>query len=249
MCYDHMGRSTGGSSTLLLCVFFGQWFAQMGLAGYFWFTSAGGDVLDGLEVTKGEPPSAERGITIILMLGCITAHYLWVFVYRGLGAKITLGLDTSIMILVLIGCIQGGACLLAWRLPLPPSIFAVACVLFIVGIGLEALSDEQLHAFVARKAQPGYSGPKIMSTGLRSVSRHPNMIGFNLYWIGFALMSGAWYYVLGVGLVFAVFTLIQILPALEHHMHGKYGAEWERYVAVTPQSSKGKGEHRTLRQR
>ena len=234
MCYDHMGRSTGGSSTLLMVVWIGQWVVQMGLAAWFWFTPLGGTILDAWSIAKVGPPSLERGIAIVVMLGCVTAHYSWVFVYRGLGSKITMGLDTSCMVIFLICCIQGGACLLAWCLPLPPAVFAISIILFVIGISIEAISDEQLHAFVSRKMAPGYSGPRIMTTGLRGYSRHPNLIGFLMYWVGFALVSGAWYFALGVGLAFIIFILVQVLPALEHHMHTKYGTEWENYVARVP---------------
>ena len=234
MCYDHMGRGIGGSSTLLMCVWIGQWLVQMGLAAVFWCSSIGGSILESWSITALGPPSQERGTAILAMLGCVTAHYAWVFVYRGLGSKITMGLDTSFMVVFLVCCIQGGACLLAWCLPIAPPMFTTAIILFLVGLCIEVISDEQLHAFVSRKAEPGYSGPRVMATGLRGVSRHPNLIGFVLYWCGFALISGAWYFCLGVGLVFAIFIIVQVIPAHEYYMATKYGEEWNRYVAHTP---------------
>ena len=264
MCYDHMGRSTGGSTKLQMILWYmcihpttspqardleppahtpstspsarriGQWIVQMGIAASFWFTSLGGTVLDQLSITKVGPRSLERGVAIVVMLGCVAAHYYWVFVHRQLSAKITMGLDTSFMVIFLICCIQGGACLLAWCLPLPPAVFAVSIVLFVVGLSIEAISDEQLHAFVSRKTAPGYSGPRVMTTGLRGFSRHPNLIGFVMYWCGFALISGAWYFCLGVVLAFVIFFAVQVIPALEFHMRTKYGQEWEAYVARTP---------------
>ena len=73
-----------------------------------------------------------------------------------------------------------------------------------------------------------------MTSGLRGFSRHPNLIGFVMYWCGCALISGAWYFCLGVVLAFVIFFAVQVIPALEFHMRTKYGQEWEAYVARTP---------------
>ena len=128
------------------------------------------------------PSAPSPSPPLLPTVSCVAAHYYLVFVHRQLSAKITMGLDTSFMVIFLICCIQGGACLLAWCLPLPPAVFAVSIVLFVIGLSIEAISDEQLHAFVSRKTTPGYSGPRVMTTGLRGFSRHPNLIGFVMYW-------------------------------------------------------------------
>ena len=239
MCYDHMARASGGTSTLLMVIWLGQWVAQAGLAAAIWIGPLGGLIIDGWNLTSIDgvvktKPDIARGIVMVVMILAVLCHYAWTFGYRRLGAKITMGLDTSIMVFVLITGLEGGAGVVAWcgnALSTPN--FVAAVVLFVLGLGCEWRADEELHAFVAKKTAPGYNGPKVMTTGMRTYSRHPGLVGFLIYWAGLTLLSGTWYMPLITCALFVPFIFLQVVPAHEHHMMQKYGHEWEAYVATT----------------
>ena len=55
------------------------------------------------------------------------------------------------------------------------------------------------------------------------------------WWVsGVCVLSGTWLFPLAFVPVMFVFYTFQAGPALEGHMHRKYGAEWDEYAARVP---------------
>jgi steroid 5-alpha reductase family enzyme len=62
---------------------------------------------------------------------------------------------------------------------------AAACALWLLGFGFEAVADRQLARF---KAGPAHRG-KLMTSGLRRYTRHPNYFGDACVWWGLFLLA------------------------------------------------------------
>ena len=86
--------------------------------------------------------------------------------------------------------------LLVWLISLPIQIAAfgtappgpqtaAACALWLLGFGFEAVSDWQLERF---RADPAHHG-KLMTSGLRRYTRHPNYFGDACVWWGLFLLA------------------------------------------------------------
>jgi steroid 5-alpha reductase family enzyme len=88
---------------------------------------------------------------------------------------------------------------------------ALAAVVMIAAVLIEAISDVQLHRFVRDNEDP----KRFLDTGLWSLSRHPNYFGEALVWWGIYLFAvaadpGAYYTCLGALAVTSMITLISI---------------------------------------
>lgn len=114
----------------------------------------------------------------------------------------------------------------------------VGALLWIAGFAVEIISDNQKSAFRAQAANKD----KFITTGLWSISRHPNYVGEITLWIGIAVMAfpalSGWAYVALFSPVF-VFLLIRFVsgvPLLENRANEKWGGEpeYEAYKAKTP---------------
>ena len=81
-----------------------------------------------------------------------------------------------------------------------------------VAIAIETIADLQLHAFIAKKKQPG----EFITSGLWAWSRHPNYFGENGFWWGLMLFGLAaapaqwWWTVWGALAMAAMFCLVSI---------------------------------------
>lgn len=85
---------------------------------------------------------------------------------------------------------------LAWIISLPVALAtglqlldgnlqtAVGSFIWLVGFGFEALSDQQLAAYMRSKSRP-----KVLETGIWRYSRHPNYFGELTQWWGIALIA------------------------------------------------------------
>lgn len=71
------------------------------------------------------------------------------------------------------------------------------------------------------------------TAGMYSVVRHPLYLGNFLMWLGIALVPGIWWLALIVVLSFALYYE-RIMFAEERYLREKFGAEFERWAAVTP---------------
>jgi steroid 5-alpha reductase family enzyme len=105
-----------------------------------------------------------------------------------------------------------------------------------IGLAFEVIGDEQLRRHIAKGEK------KLLTTGLWSITRHPNYFGeiliwFGLYATGFALIGSGvalWYYLLLIiGPLVMSLVLVKVsTPLLERHMKKYEG--WDDYVATTP---------------
>lgn len=104
-------------------------------------------------------------------------------------------------------------------------------VLFVIGLGFEAVGDEQLRRFRGDRANKG----KVLDAGLWRYTRHPNYFGEALLWWGFGLIGLATGGVPGL-LGPAVFTYVLIYVSgvvpMESTLIGKTG--YLQYAGRTP---------------
>lgn len=115
---------------------------------------------------------------------------------------------------------------------------AVGLVVWLIGFGFEVVADLQKSRF---KADPANAG-RFISTGLWSVSRHPNYFGEILLWIGVAIIAlpalSGWQYIALLSPVFVALLLIKLsgIPLLEAKADKKWGgqADYEEYKRRTP---------------
>lgn len=107
----------------------------------------------------------------------------------------------------------------------------------LIGFVFEVIGDEQLRSHIAKGEK------KLLTTGLWSLTRHPNYFGeiliwFGLYLTGFGLLGieaiPVWYYLLLIiGPVAITLVLVKVsTPLLERHMKKYEG--WDAYVSLTP---------------
>jgi len=145
------------------------------------------------------------------------------------------GLHLFPTVLVFLGCVPLLAVFsaddLGWSAPL-----AAGLSLSLLGIALEAISDEQLRAF-RQRATPG----EVMSSGLWAHSRHPNYLGEILFWWGAALAGYAagargWACFGGAVAVHLLFVFISV-PMLDRRSLARrptYAAHMARVPGIFP---------------
>ena len=110
---------------------------------------------------------------------------------------------------------------------------AAGVLLWLVGIGGEAIADKQLQLFKAHPASKG----RVCDFGLWKYSRHPNYFFQWLSWVGFAVMamdfSGAapqgWFAWLAPAFIYWLLTRVSGVPPLEKHMLASRGAAYRDY--------------------
>lgn len=106
--------------------------------------------------------------------------------------------------------------------------------LFIFGTGFmtEMIADHQLALF---KKNPANSG-KIMTTGLWSISRHPNYFGEALVWWGISFyalgLHNGWYVLISPVVMTLLLRFVSGVPMIEKKYEGR--ADWEAYKSETP---------------
>lgn len=114
----------------------------------------------------------------------------------------------------------------------------IGVVVWLIGFGIEAISDRQKSAFRADPANKG----RFITTGLWSRSRHPNYFGEILLWVGVAIVAlpalQGWQYITLISPVFVFLLLTRIsgLPMLERSADKKWGgqSDYEAYKSSTP---------------
>jgi len=114
----------------------------------------------------------------------------------------------------------------------------VGLVMWIVGFGLEVVSDREKSQFREDSANKA----RFISTGLWAWSRHPNYFGEIVLWTGVALIAApalqGWQYVTLISPVFVtiLLTMGSGIPLLEERADERWGgqADYEEYKASTP---------------
>ena len=122
-----------------------------------------------------------------------------------------------------------------------PGIGAAAVLgwlLWAVGWGIEVVADRQKSAFRADPANDG----RFITSGLWSVSRHPNYLGEILLWTGIFVSGlgmytgGQWAVVVSPLFVVLLLTRISGIPLLEARADRRWGDDpaYQAYRAATP---------------
>lgn len=114
----------------------------------------------------------------------------------------------------------------------------VGTLIWLVGFGIEVVADAQKSRF---KADPANRG-RFITTGLWSVSRHPNYLGEILLWIGVAVIAlpvlQGWQWVALLSPLFVTLLLTRVsgVPLLEAKADARWGGQpdYEAYKARTP---------------
>jgi steroid 5-alpha reductase family enzyme len=216
---------------------------------------AGACAPEALEAAADLPSVADATVRAIVGGGIVTLYaarltFNWARGWRGLGHEdwryaelraktgagywaVSLGaLHLMPTVMVFGGCLSlyvTGA--LASR-PFGPLDVAAAAVA-LLAIGIEALADEQLRAFV--RARP--PAEAVLDRGLWAVSRHPNYFGEVLFWWGLYLMAlaaapEAWWAVVGPLAITLLFVGVSI-PLIERRMLARRPSFAERQKRVS----------------
>ena len=103
---------------------------------------------------------------------------------------------------------------------------------FLIGLGFEAIGDEQLRRF---KADPANAG-RVMDQGLWRYTRHPNYFGDACVWWGLWLIvlpaGGTWWTLIGPVVMTVLLTRVSGAKLLEQGMAGRR-PEYVDYVNRT----------------
>ncbi len=110
--------------------------------------------------------------------------------------------------------------------------------LWIAGFSFEAIADFQKSRFTADPA----NRDRFITTGLWSLSRHPNYFGEIVLWVGIALIAlpalKGWAYITLISPVFVALLITQIsgVPMLEKFADNTWGGQedYEEYKRTTP---------------
>lgn len=114
----------------------------------------------------------------------------------------------------------------------------IGLLVWIIGFGIEVVSDQQKSRF---RAKPAHEG-RFISTGLWAWSRHPNYFGEIVLWLGVALIAApalqGWQYATLLSPVFVtiLLTMGSGIPLLEERADQTWGgqADYEEYKSSTP---------------
>ena len=117
-------------------------------------------------------------------------------------------------------------------------IFYLGLLIWFIGILFEIIADEQKRRFRLNEKNRG----KFISSGLWSISRHPNYFGEIILWIGIAIISlptlSGFQYVTLISPLFIYLLLTRIsgVNLLEESSDKKWGdlPEYEQYKKETP---------------
>lgn len=117
-------------------------------------------------------------------------------------------------------------------------IFYLGLLIWFIGILFEIIADEQKRRFRLNEKNRG----KFISSGLWSISRHPNYFGEIILWIGIAIISlptlSGFQYVTLISPLFIYLLLTRIsgVNLLEESSDKKWGdlPEYEQYKRETP---------------
>ncbi|KAF9256575.1 hypothetical protein L218DRAFT_881450 [Marasmius fiardii PR-910] len=106
----------------------------------------------------------------------------------------------------------------------------VGSAVFVLGIALEWISEEQRKAF---KEDPRNRG-KVYMGGLFGLARHVNYGGYMLWRTGAAIASGGWIF----GAVIGLFNFLAFeknsIPELDEYCSDKYTLAWAEYKRRVP---------------
>jgi len=116
--------------------------------------------------------------------------------------------------------------------------YFIGVVIWSIGFYFEVVSDSQKMKFKMDESNNG----KFISSGLWSLSRHPNYFGEIMIWLGvaiiaFPVLSGYQYFALSSPIfVYLLLTRASGIPILEKNAEKKWGGQeaYEEYKRNTP---------------
>jgi len=117
------------------------------------------------------------------------------------------------------------------QLDIPWELFCLAVSL--AGIGVRVATIGCAARRTSGRNTRQQIADSLNTEGMYSVVRHPLYLGNFLMWLGIALRPGLWWLALIVVLCFALYYE-RIMFAEESFLRQKFGAEFERWAAVTP---------------
>ena len=117
------------------------------------------------------------------------------------------------------------------------TVTAIGLLVWVAGIGLEAVADAQKNRFRGDPANKG----RFIQSGLWSWSRHPNYFGEIVLWVGVALVAlpvlRGWQWVTLISPLFVALLLLRVsgVPMLEKSADEKWGGQpdYEAYKKRT----------------
>ena len=116
--------------------------------------------------------------------------------------------------------------------------FIIGLIIWLFGFSFEVLADEQKRHFRNNHKNKG----QFITTGLWSISRHPNYFGEIMVWVGMAVISfpvlSGWQYVTLISPVFVTTLLTRVsgINLLEANSDQKWGhlESYNEYKQKTP---------------
>ncbi|MCY4017734.1 MAG: DUF1295 domain-containing protein [Gammaproteobacteria bacterium] len=116
--------------------------------------------------------------------------------------------------------------------------FAAGLILWLGGFAFEVIADRQKTRFRADPANKD----RFISSGLWSISRHPNYLGEITLWIGIAVIAfpalSGWQYLTLISPVFVIFLLTRVsgINMLERSGQKRWGDDpaYQAYLDATP---------------
>ncbi|MDA0805993.1 MAG: DUF1295 domain-containing protein [Proteobacteria bacterium] len=114
----------------------------------------------------------------------------------------------------------------------------IGAAMWALGFVIEVIADRQKTIF---RKDPA-NAEKFISSGLWSISRHPNYLGEIILWIGIAVIAlpvlSGWQWVTLISPIFVSFLLLKVsgVPLLENNAESRWGddPEFRHYKAKTP---------------
>ncbi len=114
----------------------------------------------------------------------------------------------------------------------------IGAAMWALGFVIEVIADRQKTIF---RKDPA-NADKFISSGLWSISRHPNYLGEIILWIGIAVIAlpvlSGWQWVTLISPIFVSFLLLKVsgVPLLENNAESRWGddPEFRQYKARTP---------------
>jgi steroid 5-alpha reductase family enzyme len=114
----------------------------------------------------------------------------------------------------------------------------IGTAMWALGFVIEVIADRQKTIF---RKDPA-NAEKFISSGLWSISRHPNYLGEIILWIGIAIIAlpvlSGWQWITLISPAFVIFLLLRVsgVPLLEKNAESRWGndPEFRRYKARTP---------------
>jgi len=114
----------------------------------------------------------------------------------------------------------------------------IGTAMWALGFVIEVIADRQKTIF---RKDPA-NAEKFISSGLWSISRHPNYLGEIILWIGIAIIAlpvlSGWQWMTLISPVFVIFLLLKVsgVPLLEQNAESRWGndPEFRQYKARTP---------------